>query len=46
LIPDEVILLSNWPNISSRTVTLGLTQQLTEISTMNVPVGKGRLAGA
>jgi hypothetical protein len=32
----------NLPNPSSRTMTLGLTQPLTEMSTMNLPGGKGR----
>jgi hypothetical protein len=34
----------NWPNPSSRTMTLGSTQPLTEISTRNLPGGKGRQA--
>jgi hypothetical protein len=41
-IPDEVIVFFNWPNPSSRTVALGLTQPLTEMSTRNLPGGKGR----
>jgi hypothetical protein len=44
LIPDEVIRNFSWPNSSSCTRTLGPTQPLTEISTRNLPVGKGRLA--
>jgi hypothetical protein len=43
-IPDEVITFFNWPNPSSRTMALGLTQPLTEMSTRNLPGGKGRLA--
>jgi hypothetical protein len=45
LIPDvtEVI---NRPNLSSRTMTLGSTQPLTEMSTRNLPGGKGQPAGA
>jgi hypothetical protein len=31
-----------WPNPSSRTMALGLTQPLTEMSTRNLPGGKGR----
>jgi hypothetical protein len=31
----------NWPNRSSRTMTLGSTQPLTEMSTRNLPWGKG-----
>jgi hypothetical protein len=43
-IPDEVIAFFNWPNPSSRTMALGSTQLLTEMSTVNVPGGKGRPA--
>jgi hypothetical protein len=43
-IPDEVIGFFNWPNSSSRTTALGSTQPLTEMSTMNLPGGKGRSA--
>jgi hypothetical protein len=43
-IPDEVILFLNWPNPSSRTMILGSTQPLTELSTRNLPGGKGRPA--
>jgi hypothetical protein len=32
----------NLPNPSSRTMALGSTQPLTEMSTRNLPVGKGR----
>jgi hypothetical protein len=42
-IPDEVIFF-NLPNPSSRTMTLGLTQPLTEMSTRNLHEGKGRPA--
>jgi hypothetical protein len=41
---DEVIEFFNWPNPSSRTMALGLTQPLTEMSTRNLPGVKGRLA--
>jgi hypothetical protein len=34
----------NLPNPFSRTVALGLTQPLTEVSTRNLPGGKGRPA--
>jgi hypothetical protein len=40
-IPEEVIALFNWPNPSSRTMTLGLTQALTEMSTRDLPGVKG-----
>jgi hypothetical protein len=40
--PDEVIGFLNWPNPSSRTMALGSTQSLTEMSTTNLPGGKGR----
>jgi hypothetical protein len=43
-IPDEVIGFFNSPNPSSRTLALGLSQPLTEMSTRNLPGGKGRLA--
>jgi hypothetical protein len=43
-IPDEVIGFFNWSNPSSRTMALGLTQPLTEMSTRNFPGGKSRLA--
>jgi hypothetical protein len=42
-IPDEVDFF-NLPNPSSRTMALGLTQPLTEMSTNNLPGGKKRLA--
>jgi hypothetical protein len=44
LIPDEVIAFSNLRNPYSRTVALGLTQPLTEMSTSNLHGGKGRPA--
>jgi hypothetical protein len=34
----------NGPNTSSRTMALGSTQPLTEMSTRNLPGGKGRPA--
>jgi hypothetical protein len=43
-IPDEVIAFFDWPNPSSRTMALGLTQSLTEMSARNLPSGKGRPA--
>jgi hypothetical protein len=39
LIPDEVIGFFNLPNPSSRTMALGSTQPLTEMSTTNLPGG-------
>jgi hypothetical protein len=39
-IPDEIIGILNLPNPSSRTVALGSTQPLTEMSTRNLPGGK------
>jgi hypothetical protein len=43
-IPEEVIefIFFNWPYPSSRTMALGSTQPLTEMSTRNLPGGKGR----
>jgi hypothetical protein len=41
-IPDEVIGFFNWPNPSSCIMALGLTQPLTEMSTSDLPGGKGR----
>jgi hypothetical protein len=38
-IPDEVIGFFNWPNLSGRTMALGSTQPLTEMSTRNLPRG-------
>jgi hypothetical protein len=43
-IPDEVIGFFNWPNPSRSTMFLGSTQPLAEISTRNLPRGKGRPA--
>jgi hypothetical protein len=43
-IPDEVTGFFNWSNPSSRTMALGSTQPLTEISTRNVPGSKGQTA--
>jgi hypothetical protein len=41
--PDEVIgFFFNLPSPSSRTITLGSTSPLTEMSTRNLPGGKGR----
>jgi hypothetical protein len=40
-IPNEVIGFFNSPNPSSRTMALGSTQPLTEMSTWNLPGGKG-----
>jgi hypothetical protein len=42
--PDEVIGFFNWPNPSSRTMALGSTQPLTEMSIRNLPGGEGRQA--
>jgi hypothetical protein len=42
-IPDEVDFF-NLPNPSSRTMALGSTQPLTEMSTRNISGGKGRSA--
>jgi len=44
-IPDGVIGISRWPNLSGRTLALGLTQPLTEMSTMNISWGV-KVAGA
>jgi hypothetical protein len=41
-ISDEVNGFFNWPNPSSRTMALGSTNPLTEMSTRNLPEGKGR----
>jgi hypothetical protein len=40
-IPDEVTGFFNWPNPSSCSMALGSTQPLTEMSTRNLPGGKG-----
>jgi hypothetical protein len=39
-IPDEATGLFNWPNPSRRTMVLGSTQPLKEMSTRNIPGGK------
>jgi hypothetical protein len=41
-IPDEAVGFLNLPNSSSRTMALGSTQPLTEMSTRNLKRGKGR----
>jgi hypothetical protein len=43
-IPDKVTGFFNWPNPSSRTMALGSTQPLTEMSTRNLPGCKGQPA--
>jgi hypothetical protein len=43
-IPIRSLDFYNLPNLFSRSVALGLTQSLTEISTRNLPGGKGRPA--
>jgi hypothetical protein len=43
-IPDEVDFFFNLPNPSSRTMAMGLTQPLTEMSTWNLPGSKKRPA--
>jgi hypothetical protein len=40
-IPHEIIGFFNWPKPSSRTLVLGSTQPLTEMSNRNLPMGKG-----
>ena len=47
-IPDGVIDIFHWRNPSGRTVALGLTQPLAEMSTRNIPLwGEGvKAAGA
>jgi hypothetical protein len=44
VIPDEVIGFFSWPNFCSRTMALGSTQTVTEMSTRNLPCGKWRPA--
>jgi hypothetical protein len=44
-IPDVVIRLFYWPNLSSRTMALESTQSVTEMSARNLPGGQ-RTAGA
>jgi hypothetical protein len=41
---DDVIGFFNWRKPSSRTMALGSIQPLTEMSTRNLPGGKGRPA--
>jgi hypothetical protein len=41
-IPDDVIGFFNLPNPSSRTMVPWLNQPLTEMTTRNLPGGKGR----
>jgi hypothetical protein len=41
-IPQEVIIFFSWPNPSNRTVALGSTQPLTQISSRNLPGDKKR----
>jgi hypothetical protein len=43
-IPDDVIGFFNWPIPSCRTMALGSTKRLTEMSTRNLPGSKGREA--
>jgi hypothetical protein len=43
-IPDKLLRFFNWPNLASRTMAVGSTQPLTEMSTRNFPGGKGRPA--
>jgi hypothetical protein len=41
-LPNEIVGFFSLPNPSSLTVVLGSTQRLTEMSTWNIPGGKGR----
>jgi hypothetical protein len=43
-IPDEVIRLYDFPNPSGRTMALGSTQPITEMSTTSLPGSKGQPA--
>jgi hypothetical protein len=43
-IPDQIIAFFSRPNPSSRTMALGSTQPLIEMSNRNFPRGKGRPA--
>jgi hypothetical protein len=43
-ISDDVIEFFNRPNPSSRTMALGSTNRLTEMSSRNLPAGKGQPA--
>jgi hypothetical protein len=38
---DEVVGFYNWPNPSSHSMAPGSTQTLTNVSTINLPGGKG-----
>jgi hypothetical protein len=44
LFPMSSLNFFNLPNPSSNTMAMGSTQPLTEMSTMNLPGSKGRLA--
>jgi hypothetical protein len=44
LVPDDVWIIFNLPDSSSRTTALESTQPLTEMSTRNLPTGKMRPA--
>jgi hypothetical protein len=43
-IPDEAVGFFNWSTLSGRTMAVGSTQPLTEMSTRNLPESKGRPA--
>jgi hypothetical protein len=43
-IPDEIIGFLSWPDPSSRTMSLGSTQHLTEMTARNLPRPKGQPA--
>jgi hypothetical protein len=43
-VPMKLLDFFNWPNPSGRIMALGSTQPLTEMSTRNLPEGKGRPA--
>ena len=45
-IPEGVIGIFNWHNLSGRTTALGLTQSLKEMSTRNISWGGVKVAGA
>jgi hypothetical protein len=42
LFPMRLLDFFNLPNLSSRTMALGLTQPLTKMSTTNFPEGRGK----
>jgi len=46
LIPDGVVGIFHWRNRSGRTMALGLTHPLTEVSTRNISWGGVKVAGA